>query len=78
MYTEHLRLKAVQIMDLWDLRKCVSTSTPNSNFSRKANQKASGSTMIGSLYGESRTWLIVETKLCVCCVERVHVDVVKR
>ncbi len=53
MYTEHLHLEAVQIMDLWDLRKCVSTSTPNSfngNFNRKANQKASGSTRIGSLY----------------------------
>ncbi len=55
--------------------------TPNYidvNFNRKANQKGSGSTRIGRLYWESRTRLIVETKLCVRCVERVHVYMVIR
>ncbi len=51
-------------------RKCVSTRTPyknDGNLNRKANQKHSGSTRIGNLNWESRTWLVVATKLCVLC-----------
>ncbi len=48
------------------------------NFNRKVNQEASGSTRIGSLYWESRAWLIAAKKLCACCVERVNVYMVSR
>ncbi len=34
-------------------------------FYEYANPKGSGSTRNGSLYWESRSWLIAETKLCV-------------
>ncbi len=57
------------------LRVCPILSTVTSTGKQI---KASGSTRIGSLDWESRSWLKIETKLCVCCVESVHIYTVSR
>ncbi len=66
---------------LGDLRKCVSTSTPNSfnvNLNRKANQRPLVAQGLAFCIGRAGPVDSKDKCICVCCIGPVHVYMVSR